>query len=214
MCIRYERDGDSILRWSNRVKAWVPVEDWLDELDAFPGAIAPIGLADPDHGIKLVGAQWGFIPFWAKEASFGRKSGYNARSETIADKPTWKVAVRESRCVIPATAFYERMDGHWFRFGVPEVVLFAGLYSGPNSHCPRISYAMVTTEPNGTVAEYHDRMPVVLSEADARVWLDAKSELPELIDLLVPARGVLFKVEDAGPITPPKPPPVGQGSLF
>lgn len=122
--------------------------------------------------------RWGFIPRWYKTPTDGPLL-FNARSETIADKPSFAEAARKRRCLIPATGFYEwTKEGDtrlpWFitrADGAPMV--FAGVWqgwSGPEGE--RIaSCAIVTTAATGAMADLHDRVPVILEPGDWAKWL-------------------------------------------
>jgi len=200
----YDKQTAKLIRWSERMGAWISLEDWTEGKDTFPGYEAPMLEPDWERGPafrKLVKAQWGMVPDWAKDASFGRKNAYNARAETLLDKPTFRTAFRRRRCIVPATAFYERANGRWVRFSpVADVLPIAGLYEPPNRHCPLPTFAMVTTEPNDLVSDVQDRMPVVLSPEDVERWLDPDAGVGELRTLLTPCPPDWLTVEDAGPI--------------
>lgn len=122
--------------------------------------------------------RWGFLPRWYKHPTDGPLL-FNARAETVAEKPAFAEAARKRRCLIPATGFYEwTRDGDsrlpWFitrADGAPMV--FAGVWQvweGPDG--ARIaSCAIVTTASRGRMADLHDRVPVVLEPADWALWL-------------------------------------------
>ena len=214
MCVRYQKGTERLVLWSRAVDAWVYYDDWQAGDDTYPGYEAPIITVDWERGpLRPVRAQWGLTPAWAKDANFGRKFAYNARCETLLEKPTWRTAMRKHRCIVPANAFYERSEGRWIRFtAVAPAVPFAGLYEPPNAHCALPTFAIVTTEPNELITPFQDRMPVVLADADMARWLDPEAGMDELRSLLVPAPPDWFTVEDAGPIRPEK--PRASASLF
>ena len=169
--------------------------------DAFPGSETPILLPEDGEEI-LVPARWGLVPPWAKSPDFGRKNAYNARAETIAEKPSFRAAFRHGRCVVPAKAFYERMEGRWIRLSPKDGDSFAlaGLSERANDVSPVRTFTMVTTEPNERVADVHDRMPVVLATDDVGAWLDPEADPRELHALLLPSPPERLTVEDAGPV--------------
>jgi putative SOS response-associated peptidase YedK len=139
---------------------------------------------------------WGLIPPWAKDPSIGPKL-CNARSETLAEKNTFKNAYRRRRCLIPADGFYEwklEADGKtkqpmYIRLKDGKPFAFAGLWEtwhGPNGEDIR-SATIITTKPNELLATLHDRMPVILKSQDHQRWLDAgEKNAGEMDDLLVP----------------------------
>jgi putative SOS response-associated peptidase YedK len=123
--------------------------------------------------------RWGLIPSWVKDpASFTLL--INARSETAAEKPSFRTAMKHHRCLIPASGFYE-----WRR--TPEgkqpfyikpadggVMAFAGLWetwSDPDGG-DMDSGAMLTTQSNRMMAEIHHRMPVIIKPEAFDAWLD------------------------------------------
>jgi putative SOS response-associated peptidase YedK len=147
--------------------------------------------------------RWGLVPSWAKDPSVGNRM-INARAEGIADKPAYRRAVARRRCLIPADAFYEwqRRTG---RDGKPAGKLpyavrrrdgrpmaLAGIWEvwrdkdDPDAP-PVRSCAIVTTGANSLMAPIHDRMPVVLEEADWAAWLDPATDMAAVEGLMKPA---------------------------
>lgn len=158
---------------------------------------------------RLGAFRWGFVPFWAKDASVGGRM-INARAETLLDKPAFRRAFERYRCIIPADGFYEwePVQGHtrkqpWYiRRADGDVLAFAGLWSswrppstGGTDDEPLVSCTIVTTDANDAVRPIHDRMPVVLPPAAWADWLDpANDDLDQLVSLLVPAPPELFEL--------------------
>ena len=130
-------------------------------------------------GRRLRALRWGFIPHWAKTPSDGPLL-INARAETIAEKPAFRAACRERRCIIPATGFYEwTKDAQgarlpWYihrRDGAP--LAFAGVWqdwTGPQGDSVA-TCAIVTTAANAPMQALHQRMPVILAPGDWPLWL-------------------------------------------
>lgn len=131
-----------------------------------------------DGARRLRPMRWGFIPHWYKKPNGGPLL-INARAETIAEKPAFRAACRERRCLIPVTGFYE-----WFRDGdatpLPwfvapadgSLLVMAGIWQdwqfGDNH---MTTCAIVTTSANQAMARIHHRIPVILSPADWPLWL-------------------------------------------
>lgn len=139
--------------------------------------------------------RWGLIPSWAKDESIGSRM-INARAETLAEKPSFRNAFRQRRCVIFADGFYEwQKQGNrkvplYIRVQEGEPFAMAGLWEvwKPRDGGDWIrSCAIVTTEPNGFMAAIHNRMPVILEGEAMERWL-TPGELPpgELMPLLRP----------------------------
>jgi putative SOS response-associated peptidase YedK len=152
-----------------------------------PVAAVRLGAAGPE----LAELRWGLVPRWADDPKIGHRL-INARSEGVADKPAFREAFRQRRCLVPSTGFYEwRTEG---RRKLPYLVrrrdrrLFAiaGLWErwrGPQG--PLESCTLLTRPSAGPVASLHDRMPVVLTPAEARPWLDPGAD-PEGTTLALP----------------------------
>lgn len=174
--------------------------DTTDELDNFAGPrynIAPtqiVPIIRQNEVREMAGCKWGLIPFWAKDPAIGNKL-INAKSETLAEKPSFKHALAKRRCLIPADGFYEwqkkgkapsqplyirRKDGGLFAF--------AGLWEdwkAPDGK--RIqSFTIITTEPNELIAQFHHRMAVILNPEEEAFWLDMKNKPEDVLPLLRP----------------------------
>jgi len=130
--------------------------------------------------------RWGFIPAWATDLSTIPMLN-NARGETLAEKPMFRQAFRQRRCLIPASGFYEwkAVPGQRtkqpfymsFRDGSP--MSFGGLWErarGPGG-MPIDTCTIITTEANAVLEPIHHRMPLIIERADWNAWLD-----PEPVD--------------------------------
>lgn len=142
-------------------------------------AYAPSYNVAPTHDIliaidtgqrKLVKSRWGFLPSWAKDISDGYKM-INARAETVAEKPSFKQAFVNQRCLVLADGFYEwKKEGKTkkpflIRLKSREPFAMAGLYNGWTSPEGEgiLTSTIITTDSNDLVQPLHDRMPVILS---------------------------------------------------
>ncbi|MCB1219888.1 MAG: SOS response-associated peptidase [Planctomycetales bacterium] len=138
--------------------------------------------------------RWGLIPSWAKDPAVGFRM-INARSETAAEKPSFRSAFRRRRCIIPADGFYE---WHKTTSGAKQPYLIgsqdqplmalAGLWEtweDPESGDDVDSATILTTAANEFMSRIHDRMPVILPDAASEQrWLDPDSDPRALGDLL------------------------------
>lgn len=122
---------------------------------------------------------WGLIPPWAKDSSIGNKM-FNARAETIAEKPSFKNAFQRRRCLIPADGFYEwqklgKMKKP-FRFSLKleKPFALAGLYeTWISPEKKKINTCtIITTEPNELMQSIHNRMPVIVRKELEGFWID------------------------------------------
>lgn len=132
-----------------------------------------------DNGMRrLRPMRWGFLPHWFKTETGGPLL-INARAETIAEKPAFKAACRQRRCLIPATGFYEwtkdTEDNRlpWYIHPTNDQPLaFAGVWQ--DWECGGVAHstcAIVTTAANPVMSEIHHRMPVVIASEDWGLWL-------------------------------------------
>lgn len=148
-----------------------------------------------EDGLRVLDAfHWGLIPFWAKDSKIGSRM-INARSETLAQKPSFKRPLQKQRCLIPADGFYEwenTPNGKqpWYIHLVDHrPFAFAGLWDyrqAPNGE-EIYSCTIITTEPNPLVAAIHNRMPVILPPSAFDQWLDPVEKNPNvLLSLLTP----------------------------
>ncbi|VFN03540.1 MAG: Putative SOS response-associated peptidase YedK [Candidatus Kentron sp. G] len=135
-------------------------------------------------GAPAVGLyRWGLLPGWMKKTTDAKL--FNARSETILEKPAFRTAFRRSRCLIPANGFYEwktvRENGrpvkqpYYIRPEDGEDLFgFAGLAEYWRSPAGEVihSCCIITTAANAFMQPIHHRMPVILGAGDYGQWLD------------------------------------------
>ncbi|MFO0611122.1 MAG: SOS response-associated peptidase [Polyangiaceae bacterium] len=131
------------------------------------------------NGVReLMGASFGLVPRWAKSTA-DRAKAINARSETIASMPKFRDAFARRRCVVVADGFLEwrSVDGAkrplWFTPKRGGLLPMAGIYekwSAPDGSTLR-TFSIVTTAANDFMRDVHDRMPVLLTEAEMETWM-------------------------------------------
>jgi putative SOS response-associated peptidase YedK len=169
------------------------------------------GDAGEEGGCRLDFLHWGLIPSWAKDPSMGARM-INARSETAAEKPAFRSAMRHRRCLVPADAFYEwqkRAGGkqpYCIRMRDGSPFAFAGLWErwrppeGEGGETePVESFTILTTTPNAMMKKLHDRMPVIIPREAYALWLDERIQDPEkLAKLLAPISGDLLEAYPIG----------------
>ena len=138
--------------------------------------------------------RWGLIPHGAKDSAIG-KGLINARSETAAQKRSFRSAIRYRRCLIAADGFYEwaQQGGgkqpHHITLTDNGLFAFAGLWEHWQSSGSEKfkSCAILTTAANELMRTLHNRMPVMLAPQDHARWLDTDiQEVSAVIDLLRP----------------------------
>jgi putative SOS response-associated peptidase YedK len=145
--------------------------------DFSPGQQIPAIIRDDKT--RLVTFLWGLIPSWAKDPSMGSRM-FNARAETIAEKPSFKDAFKSRRCLIIADGFYEwvKLDRkkipYHFSLKSGAAFGFAGLYETwmTPENKPVRTCTIITTNPNDLVRPLHDRMPVIVPKDKETLWID------------------------------------------
>ncbi len=154
-------------------------------------AVAVVANA-PERKLELF--QWGLIPSWAKDPKIGNKL-INARAETLAEKPSFRTALKRRRCLVVADGFYE-----WKKNGATKTPMyvqmqdrrpfaFAGLWEvwQPPDGSRLKTCTIITTEPNELLATIHNRMPAILGPADYDAWLQPDEvAADQLLPLLRP----------------------------
>ncbi|QDU86668.1 Putative SOS response-associated peptidase YedK [Pirellulimonas nuda] len=149
---------------------------------------------------EAVAMRWGLIPSWSKEPGKGAPL-INARSETVAEKPSFRTALKRRRCLMPADGFYEWQESGGKGAKQPFYIhrkddgpfAFAALWECWRSKedpaaAPVESCTLVNTEAVGWMTEIHHRMPVILEPKDFDVWLDPElQEAGPLAPLFAPA---------------------------
>lgn len=156
--------------------------------------------SDPDAGgpqRQFAWLRWGLIPSWADDPSIGNRM-INARSESVAEKPAFRAALRRRRCLVLSDGFYEwqragrKKQPYFIHFRDDRPFAFAGLWEtweGPD-HSAIESCTLLTTGPNDLMKPIHDRMPVILAPEHYDRWLDPNLQKPdEVVPLLGPYPG-------------------------
>ncbi|MFT5052716.1 MAG: putative SOS response-associated peptidase YedK [Chlamydiales bacterium] len=201
MCARFAQAGSSLATGPFAVL----IEMWGFGGQAQRHNIAPtqkvpvVRAKENGDGYRADPLRWGLVPSWTRELRASRPL-VNARSETAAEKPSFRSAFKKRRCVVPASGFLEwksaptgKLPQYIFRAD-GELMLFAGLWEswlGPDE--VRLdSFTVLTCAPNEFMSQVHDRMPVVLESSAALRWLEPERPAAELQGLLAPAaEGVL-----------------------
>jgi len=154
---------------------------------------------------EFVALRWGLVPAWSPEPRTAY-STFNARAETVADKPTYRHVFRRRRCLIPADGFYEwrtvgkRKQPYCIAPTDGQPFAFAGLWERWERDGTVVeSCTIVITTANATIAPLHDRMPVILARADEALWLDPALTDPAILQpLLVPCAPERLRVWPVG----------------
>jgi putative SOS response-associated peptidase YedK len=155
--------------------------------------IAPTDTVDVvtmrDGKVELAPMRWGLVPWWWKKPLKELPATFNARAETVATKPMFRDAFKRSRCVIPASGYYEWQptptgkQPYYITSADGAVLSFAGLWDqwhNVETGERVVSCTIIVTAANDATRAIHDRMPVVLAKPDVDAWL-AGAAGPELL---------------------------------
>jgi len=162
--------------------------------DVRPTNMAPIIHVHDGQRLALP-ARWGLIPSWSKDDKIAQHT-FNARAETIAEKPSFRAAFKRRRCIVPVSAFFEwraipgEKKKQKLRFSSPDAapLAIAGLWESwtrPETGETVESYTIITTSANEFMAPIHDRMPAILGKADWEAWLDPEAGNPLLLESML-----------------------------
>jgi putative SOS response-associated peptidase YedK len=138
-----------------------------------------------ESGRELVSMRWGLIPGWWKKTVKELPATFNARAESVAEKPMFRGAFKQPRCIIPASGYFEwtgekgAKQPHLFTAADGSPILaFAGLWDrwrDPATAEDVLSCTMVVSGANAWMTPYHDRMPVLLTPPEFEGWLAVTS---------------------------------------
>lgn len=163
-----------------------------DNYNVAPGQFMPV-ILNKDGEPELEVMKWGLVPVWAKDLNIGYKL-INARDDTIFSKPVWRNIILRQRCLIPADGFYE-----WQKVSVAskeqkrpfyikpkhdDLFSFAGVWDTYKDieGLELRTYSIITTSPNKEMANVHNRMPVILHQADEASWLEPSVQTKENLE--------------------------------
>ena len=135
----------------------------------------PVAVVTSDQGARRLRAmRWGFLPHWYKTPTDGPLI-INARSDTVAQKPAFREAVRQRRCIVPASGFYEWQTSDegkklpwYFTRADGQPMGFAGLWQRWQD---QDTVAIVSTDAGPGMRGLHHREALVLEPADWPLWL-------------------------------------------
>jgi putative SOS response-associated peptidase YedK len=181
MCGRYKRKGDKQkVAEAFRVRSGLEETDFNEEEDCAPGTIQPVVCMNDDGERSLTPMHWGF--------KLPDRFLFNTRSEDVLQANFWKAKFAESRCIIPASSFFEWQDAAKspkpkYEITVPAREYFgmAGVWAvwkNPKTSHWEKTFSIFTTEANSAMKPIHDRQPVILEPVDYKEWLTASERPP------------------------------------
>lgn len=175
-----------------------------------PAVLARVRRDENGGGVErqLRAVRWGLVPSWAKDPSIGNRL-INARVETAAEKPSFRKAFAERRCILPAAGYYEWQEQPSTESGrkAPKQPFFihrpnsgtlamAGLYElwrdstreRDDAHAWLWTVTVLTTDATDELGRIHDRAPLIVPADDYSTWLAPHAgDADALRGLLVPA---------------------------
>lgn len=161
----------------------------LPSYNIAPTHLHPVITGDHPNQIQLF--QWGLIPFWAKEKSIGSKM-INARVETLAEKPAFKHALEQRRCIVPFDGFFEWEKTHYGR--IPHYIFckdqslfsIAGLWEKWADEKGKViqSFTLITLPANDFMAPLHNRMPAILTKKKEKEWINPTLSISDALNVL------------------------------
>jgi putative SOS response-associated peptidase YedK len=179
-----------------------PVDSLVEtfEIEEYPSSVTPnyniaptqevAAVVEENEKRKLEMLRWGLIPSWAKDPAIGNKM-INARAETVAEKPSFRSAFKNRRCLIIADGFYEwrKTDNgkqpYHIKMEDGSPFAFAGLWETWKDDEEIRSCTIITTGANDLMEEIHHRMPVILHPEDSALWLDPDFDEKEPLTTLL-----------------------------
>ena len=198
MCGRAARLSSDVseIKIAFRIPPERPAPNFAASWNVAPTDPLPVVRYDgKEHQRSLEVMRWWLGPFWAKDIKVGF-ANINAKAEDIENKPAFREAFRQRRCLVPVDNFYEwkKIDAGKQPYAIGlkggGLMALAGLWEtrrAPSSGERVRSFAIVTTEPNELCARLHNRMPVVLKPEAWPQWLGEKpADVPHLKVLLAP----------------------------
>ncbi len=180
---------------------------------AFGLPVIPAVCSDNPDTIRFL--KWGLIPSWIKntdDAEAIRFKTFNARAESVENKPSFSSSFRSKRCLIPVMGFYEwqhvgEKKIPWYIYHAEdEIFTIAGLYSDwipPGCSEPLSTFSIITTDANELMAEIHNskkRMPVILSRNDEKKWIDMALPPAYATGMLKPCPSNILKAHTISPL--------------
>lgn len=167
-----------------QIKEQFDVQVGISEEDYSPSYnIAPsqsiLAIINDGANNRMGHLKWGLIPSWTNDEKIGYKM-INARSETVDEKPSYRNAFIQRRCILPMNSFYEWIAKEKEKIPMlikmknNELFAVAGIWETwkkENGETIK-SCTILTTEANALVKTIHDRMPVILPPERMQNWLD------------------------------------------
>lgn len=189
MCGRYtlNKSADDVAKRFNLSSR--PSQDIRPNYNVAPSQTMPVVIKEADGDRVMEMMKWGIPRILGKDLV---KELFNTRSDK-AFGGFWKKTVLNRRCLVPATGFYEWKAGlsgkvpYFIHPKDEDLYAFAGIWDTWKSDEGQEvkTYSIMTSEPNREMRAIHNRMPVILHQADEATWLDLSNDTPIALDRLL-----------------------------
>ncbi|OPY35933.1 MAG: hypothetical protein A4E35_02209 [Methanoregula sp. PtaU1.Bin051] len=189
MCSRYSLIGFNDI--GDRFEAGQPPAGFPPHFNIAPGSTNPVIVRNERPASVMM--TWGLVPHWSRDIRAAHRP-INARSETIAEKPMFRDLLKNKRCLIPASGFFEwktvwsHKTPFYIRVKDDPVFAFAGLYDVWHNPAGEAlwTYTIITTDANALISPIHNRMPVILKRENEKRWLSGDLSADALREILAP----------------------------
>ena len=180
-----------------------------NRVSAFAIPDCPVICSDAPGEIKLF--KWGLIPSWSRNEEYAkeiRMKTFNAKSETITEKASFRHLVKTRKCLVLTNGFYEwqargkEKQPYFIQVKDTEAIALAGLFdSWTNRMTGEIlnTFTIITTRANPLLEKIHNtkkRMPVILDRDDELKWIDPVLPLEKTLGYLQPFNEALMVAEE------------------
>ena len=178
MCARYRVDIDI-----------ETIKEIFAEIERrFPGVIMSTGEIYPTNTVPIITKDGAAPSKWGFKRYDGKGIVINARAETADEKPMFRNAFQKGRCVVPTTGFFEwtkdkQKIKYLFELPDEQLLYMAGLYDYIDND---LCMVVLTHPANESVADVHERMPVILTGDQLTLWLNETDEAKQIIEMASP----------------------------
>jgi putative SOS response-associated peptidase YedK len=168
-------------------------------INAFSLPDCPVICAEQPDLIQL--RKWGLVPVWTIDEAYAKEiriKTFNAKSETITTKPSFRHLIKQNKCLVLTNGFYEwqargkEKQPYFINIKDTDAFALAGLYdTWINRETGEVfkTFTIITTAANPLMEKIHNtkkRMPVILHEKDEREWINPNLPLDTSLNYLKP----------------------------
>jgi putative SOS response-associated peptidase YedK len=151
---------------------------------AFENPLLPVITSDNPEVVQLM--QWGLVPNWARDREHGeriRRGTYNARAETLTEKPSFRESFNKRHCIVPVCGFYEwqhagKQKIPWYihnrKYPFLTLAAIFDFWKGDKENEVTGTFSVITVPANPLMEKIHNtkkRMPAILDDGQKSIWL-------------------------------------------